>query len=464
MGKRAIEFGEAEQDPPKQSMKGTGLSGWGKVGLITGGGMALFFFATFMYMNSTGILPAANRLSSARAKYIASGAPQTIADVEKIYAVPDDLNAALILDYLSGTKGTRTRIEFPLAGKKGGERFSVSWKQFVADVDRAAGRPHFRPNRDFSNPYSILLPEFSFFRGAMSEFFRQAEASIEKGDFAEAEKHVARACLIDGWSTDQPCLIAKIVRINGVSDNLRFVGILASLPPGHQEVSKIIGRLKAAAQRPVQVADVAAMEAFSLSRVGEVLSEPGNSDMYSMYSASSLSGGTGGSPLAKLEDRAFEYAARSSFGNAAVSSHSLEVAFAYYDSWKRSKDLDKAFAEGSQALLKSGDTRLVKVMANILPMVTGSGVNDIIDVRPNIHAQILDIASWIYRQKSSERIKLDTLKAEDLPGPLRYDILGNPIVFVKSGNELRIYSYGVDKADDGGGSKDTGFSIRLGSR
>lgn len=458
MGKTSWVEPEKSGEGKQRVATSKGLSGWTKVGIIAGGGMVLFFFAVFMYLNSTGILPAANRLGRVRAEYAASGAPQTMGDVEKLYGVPKEDNAALILDYVAGTKGTKTRIEFPLAGKKGGERYTVSWKEFVNDVDRAASRPHFRPKREFDNPYSILLPEFSLFRGAMGEFLRQAEASVEKGDFTNAERHVVRACHIDRWSTDQPFLIAKIVRINGVADNLRLVGKLVSLPPGRPEPTRMIGHLKAAAERRLEVADVAAVETFALSRVGEILAEPGNSSLYTPYAGTS---GVGATPLTALEDRAFEFAAKSSLGITAITSLSLEVAAKYHDTWKKSRDLDKAFDDGGKALLKHGDNRLVKAMGNILPMVTGSGVNDSIEVRPRIHAQILEIAQWVYNQRLNSKFDLATLSASGLPSALRYDVLGNPITVVKSGNELRIYSFGADRSDDGGGSKDTGFSILL---
>jgi len=452
-------FGEAEQDPPKRSMKGNGLSGWGKVGIIAGGGMALFFFAVFMYLNSTGILPAANRLSSARSKYTASGAPQTIADIEKLYVVPDDLNAALILDYLSGTKGTRTRIEFPLAGKKGGERFTVSWKQFVADLDRAASRPNFRPKRDFSNPYSILLPEFSLFRGAMAECFRQAEACVEKGDFAGAEKFVLRAGLIDRWSSDQPFLIAKIVRINGVIDNRRLVGILASLPPGRSEVSRIIAHLKRFADRPVAIEDVAAIEAFSISRLGEIMKEPGNDGLLTSYSS-----GSSATPTSWLDDQAFAIAGKSPLGEAAISALSTEVGAEFYKEWKKTRDLDKAFDAGGRVLTAFGDGRIVQTMANILPSVSGSGVTKSLNLRPKIQTQLLSIAEWLYAQKSRPSFDVSKLTASDLPANLQFDVLNNPITVVRSGKELRIYSFGVDGTDDMGGSKDAALTIFLGAR
>lgn len=445
----------ASMRSPKQPSGAKALSSWGKVGIIAGGGMALFLFSVAIYLVWTGILPAANRLTSVQTAYAASGAPQSIADVEKIYNVPDEKNAALILDYLAAPHGTKTRIEFPLAGKKGGERYSVSWKKFIADVDRAASRPHFRPKRNFSNPYGILLPEFSLFRWSMVEAMRHAESCLDRGDLKEAEKFVERACLLDLWASDQPFLIAGYIRISNVPENLRLVGKLATFPSDRPEVSRMLTALVQTARRAFRIDDAAAIEAFSFSRLGEIANDP-------EAWGGSLVGGTSTSSTSafeKVDQELFGLALKSPMGRAAMISSTTQIANDFFREWKRSKNIDGAFSASNAAMASVTPNHLTKIIGTVLPMVT-AGFGGALESKPEIYAQMIEIAQWL-RKGNLTGLDFSELKATDLPSALRYDVLNNPITVVKSGGELRIYSYGPDGKDDMGSAKDMGFSVQL---
>lgn len=432
-----------------------GVSGWGKVGIIAGGGMLLFIFTVAMYLNWTGILPAANRLNTVRAEYAKSGAPQSMADVEKIYNVPDEKNAALILDYLAAPQGMKTRIELPISGKKNRGQHTVSWKKFIGDVDRGASRPHFRPKRDFSNPYAILLPEFSLFKWSMVEAMRQAEACVDRGDLAEAERNVKRACILDRWASDQPFMIAVFIRISNAPENLRLVAKLTTFPSDRPEVSRMLTALAQTVGQGIALDDVAAIEAFSFSRLGQVANDP------EAWGGSLGGGSSSSSPtvLEKLDQDLFNLALKSQMGRTAMTSSTTQIANDFFREWKRSKDIDGAFKASNVAMSGANPNHLTRTLGNILPMVTG-GLGGSLDTKRTIYAQMITIAQWL-RKGIPTGLDLSKLKATDLPNGLRYDVLNNPIMVVTSGGELRIYSYGPDGKDDMGGSKDMCLALTL---
>ncbi len=459
MGKRLWDEPEKSGEGKQRVATSKGLSGWTKVGIIAGGGMGLFLFGAAMYLNWTGILPAANRLSSVQAAYKASGAPKSIAEIQELYVVPDDQNAALILTYLADQSGLRTSIEFPLGGKTGTGRPTVSWKKFVSDIDQAANRLHFRPKRDFSNPYAILLPEFALMKWGGAECFRQAAAAVERNDFQEAERYVRRATLLDRWVTDQPFLIGKIVRPFGVPEFGRFIDKLLDQPP-RPEITRLLEMLKEITDRKMDIQPVAAIEAYSMSQIGGMMDDPAEWGVPFSTSPTSSSG----SAMAAFEQKAFGFAMRSPMGKPALLSLGTEMGTAFYEEWKKSGDLDKAFDSPHKVLAMSGESQLVATMSRFLPMMTGSGVNENLSIRPKIWSQMLEIALWIDRRRSQTQFDLTRLKASDLPAPLQVDGKGNPIMIVPDGSKVRVYSFGADGNDDLGGAKDVGFTVGAVSR
>lgn len=418
--------------------------------------MALFVFASVMYLNASGVLPAASRLNAARSSYEASGAPKSVEEMETLYLISEDQNAASILSYLPGKDGARTRIEFPSLGKKSNERYSITWKQFAQDIDRAANRKHFRPKRDFTNPYGILLPEYMFFRGGMRECLSQAVGDLDLGDLSAAEQNVKRAVCLDQWSTDQPFLIGKLVRLQGSPQYFELVGKLVDSAPSQAAVLRMLKSLETAANRDLEMGDVGKVEAFATSRITE---EP---DYVEACGGSVIGGSKGSNSLLKeAEAKLFGYVLKSSLGQAALVSRTYTLADDFYREFKSSQDLDKAFAAYDKSLKPGDGSRLTEFLAALLPMVSGSSMNDSILSRRAINAQLIAIARWVYLQKEKSDISLTSLTAAQLPTSLQFDSLNNPIRILRSGNELRIYSFGTDGADDLGGSKDIGFSLQL---
>ncbi len=434
--------------------KSKGFSFWGKVGLIAGAGLCLVAFGGVMYLNSTGILPAANRLKNARAAYESSGAPKSGAELEALFQVPDDVNAALIFDYFSGIEGMEENLELPLTGKTG-EKYTISWSKFIADVDRAQSMPHFRPKRDFNKPYSILFPEWKFFRGSIRELFSQAVQAVESGKFDQAEKCVKRIAIIDGWIVDQPFLIIKLLRLQGTQIDMNLVGALTKVPAGQPAVVRILETLKTTAERNLGLESVAKVEAFSLSRLQEL-----GEELESSYrTPGAISTRTATSPIAELESKAFAYALKSSLGREAIAARGYEVAGDFYREWARSKDLDKAFDACDDSFGPSDQTPLSSYLEDILPVSGGGSLGSL--NRSSIGVHMYMVALWIYERKGDPKLNLAKISSQDLPKELQIDPLDNPIRLTRSGNELRIYSFGVDGKDDGGFSKDTGFSIQL---
>ncbi len=434
--------------------KSKGFSFWGKVGLIAGAGLCLVAFGGVMYLNSTGILPAASRLEEARAAYESSGAPKSAAELEALLKVPDDKNAARILNYITGTEGMEQNLELPLTGKTG-EKYTISWTKFIADVDRAKSMPHFRPDRDYSNPFSIVFPEFTVFRGAIRELFSQAVQAVESRNFGQAESCLKRIAIIDRWFVDQPSLFAKLMGVQGSKYDMELVGRLVDIPPGQPAVAHVLNTLITKTERDLDLATVAKVEAFSLSRL-ENLCEELDSGL-GFPGAGSTSTPT--SPVSEIESRAFEYALKSSLGRKALATKGYDVAGDFYREWMRTKDLQKAFAACDDSFPATNQTPFSSYLGGVLPILGVANLSAL--NRFSISAHLYRTALWLYKRKSDPKFDLAKISSQDLPKELQIDPMNNPIRLTRSGNELRIYSFGVDGKDDGGFSKDTGFSVQL---
>lgn len=433
--------------------KAKGFSFWGKVGLIAGAGLCLVAFGGVMYLNSTGILPAANRLNNARAAYESSGAPKSAAELEALFKVPDDKNASRIFAYLTNAEGMDQNLQFPRTGKKG-EKYTISWSKFIADVDRAKAMPHFRPKRDFTKPYSIIYPEFAILQGAISELFSQAAEAIESGNLAQAEICVKRIATLDGWFVDQPIRFGILLRLLGAQDDLKFVGNLVNAPAGKPEVVQILRKLISVAERKLDLASVAKAEAFSFTCL-ENLREELFSDLTSPGAGSSSTAPTS---VSEIESRAFEYVLKSSLGRKALATKGFEVAADFYQEWARTTDLGKAYDACDHSISTSDQTPLSKFLGGVLPLFTSSRLS-ILEF--SITAHLYRTALWLYECKGDPNFNLAKISAQDLPKELQVDPMNNPIRVKRRGNELMIYSFGVNGIDDGGSSKDTVFSVQL---
>lgn len=431
--------------------KSKGLSFGGKVGVIAVSGFFLVAFGVVMYFNSTGILPAARRLGAARAAYESSGAPKSAAELEAMFQVPADKNAAVILHYISGDEGLNQSLELPLTGKTG-EKITVRWSKFIADVERAKSMPHFRPKRDFSNPHSILFPEFRPLRGATRELLAQAVRALENGDLANAEICVNRLGVIDGWLVDQPDLMAKIIRSPGTKFDMELVGALVRVPAGQPAVGRMLKTLNALAERSLELESVAKFKAFSLSRLEDFSK---GLETYISPSAMSMSP----SPVAEVETTAFKYMLKSSLGRAAIDSKGYDVGREFYQEWEQSKDIERTFNACSKAFPVSDRTPLSKWLGCLIPTFGGGEFSTL--HRCSIGSHLYRTARWIYKHKGDSRVNLASLTTRDLPKELQIDPLKNPIRVTRSGNELRIYSFGVDGTDNLGGAKDIGFTVPL---
>lgn len=438
---------------------------WTKAALITGCGMMVVGFPVVMFLNSTGVIPAASTLEFEERNLIDSGAMVSPRDVERAYGVPENQNAATILSYLTGPEGRNTSIEFPLdPERKPRARYSVSWERFLADIDRVSERPHFRPSRDFRDPYRISLTELEHFRNSFAELARQAMADLEERDFEGAEAHVRRLCTLDKWSTDQPFYSSKFLRISSLIPWRELIGRVAVSPPGRPEPKRILESFKTSLARKIEMDSLAEFQAYSLSRAADVLFESSDFSRYLLSGGIALPTTAYISPLEEFETKAFACALISPLGGRALRARSYAVANKFYREWKRTRNLEIAYGEAHKVAQAGGKNRLVEFVSNVMP-TTGYGELPVwIKSGPKIGLQFVEIALWIHERRKDPTFNLSKLKVSDLPASLRTDDLGKPISIARSGDTLLIYSFGFDAKDDRAGKRDLVLPIPLNPR
>lgn len=147
------------------------------------------------------------------------GVPVEIEDIQSAPPADPTLNAATVYrDLVAMFDDPKAKSAMQVAlGEKSTiaevERALVTLKPVIDLVEEAARRPVLAPDRDWTDPFNVVMPELAASKSAAKLLIEKAKTQARNGNGVEAMKTLSRAYTFARHSSQTPMLIGYLVAV-----------------------------------------------------------------------------------------------------------------------------------------------------------------------------------------------------------------------------------------------------------